>query len=171
MTPGILRISGMISPGILRSTIIVSFGSGDSSGSSTIAWRMHRFALFSRVAVFDSMPRAFASVTVSSTTPRLRCFAISFSECPAGRISSKISFSLGFSFIAFRVSFTVRRSTSAARAIRMGGISIWFRYILLFFVFKPFSTKMRITFSRSRWLLKWLFIISHTLIHIHVLCV
>ena len=114
-------------------------------------------ALLSSIAALDKIPGDFAFITVISKTPRLRCFAISFSECPAGRISSKISFSSGFSFMVFRVSFTVRLSTPATLAMRTGGISIWFRNILLSLALKPFSMRTRATLSRSGYSSKLVF--------------
>lgn len=123
-TPGTFSSSGISSPGILRSTIKVSLGSGESSGSSTMAWRMLSPALLRITAVLDRMPMPVAFVGVISTTPKFRCLAISFRLWPAGRICSNIMQSSGLLWMLLRVSLTVRRSTFAARATRIGGISI-----------------------------------------------
>ena len=126
-TPEIFSSSGINSPGIFFSTIKVNFGSGESSGSSTIACRMLKPALFSSMAALERIPGDLAFTGVISKTPRLRCLAISFRECPAGRISSKIIFNSGLALMVQSVSLTVRRSTPATLAMRTGGISIWFR--------------------------------------------
>jgi len=139
----------MSSPGIFLSTIRVSFGSGDNSGSSTIACLMLRPASVSIFAEFARIPGVFASSGVISRTPKSNCLAISLSECPAGRISSKICRSSRFSLIIIRVWFTVLLSTPAALAIRIGGISIWLSCIFPFLMLRPFSTRIRATFSRS----------------------
>ncbi len=106
-------------------------------------------ALLSSMAEFAKIPGDFAFTGVISKTPRLRCLAISFRECPAGRISSNIILSSGFSLMVYRVSFTVRRSTPATLAMRTGGISIWLRYILSFLTLRPFSMRTRATLRRS----------------------
>ena len=148
-TPVIFSSSGMSSPGIFLSTMKVSLGSGESSGSSTMACLMLKPPFVRIIAEFAKMPCALASTGVISTTPRLRCLAISLSECPAGRISSNMSLISRLAFMVLTVSLTVRRSTPATRAIRTGGISIWLRKIFSSLTLKPFSTRTRATLSLS----------------------
>ena len=123
-------------------------------------------ALLSSIAALDRIPGDFAFMGVISKTPKLRCLAISFSECPAGRISSKIIFNSGFSSIVFSVSVTVRLSTPVTLAMRIGGISIWFKYILLSLALNPFSMRTRATLRRSGYSWSWVLILVHILVHI-----
>lgn len=107
------------------------------------------------------MPGIFALTGVISTTPRFRCLAISFNECPADLMPSNIIRSSRFILMKFIVSFTVLLSTPATRAIRIGGISISFRYIFPFLMLSPFSTRMRATLSLSGWFSRCFFMLFH----------
>ena len=117
-TPFTLRSSGISSPGVFFSTIKLSFGSGDSSRSSTIACLMLKPLFAIIIAELARMPGVFGVHGHYFDHTQVQVLSDLLQRVPADRKSSNIKRSSRFSFMACSVSFTVLLSTPATRATR-----------------------------------------------------